>query len=419
MTRLWRTSPPLTAVAMVMLVAFGAFVAGIVLDPRVITGVPAWLKPAKFAISTAIYSLTLAWVFGSLPTWRRTRAIAGWTTAIVFAIEVAIIAVQAWRGTTSHFNVSTVLDGVLFGVMGTLIIVQTAASAAVATALWRERVFEDRAIGWALRLGMTLTIVGAATGGLMTRPTAAQLEQPRTAHVMMVAGAHTVGAPDGGPGLPATGWSTEHGDLRVPHFVGLHALQVLPLFVIALRRRGWPESLRVRAAVWAGVAYSGLYVALLVQALRGQPVLQPGAMTPDQIFSIVNLVALAGWVLLAVLPGRAWVTSLITTAVIPALLAATYIVVLGLHWGDTDGGFGSLSQVATLFTSRWALLAGWTHYLAFDLLVGSWEARDARAHGIPHWLVLPCLFLTFMFGPAGWLLYMTVRAMRGRVLATA
>jgi len=273
MIRLWRTSAPLTAVAVVMLLAFVAFVAGIFLDPRSITGVPAWLKPAKFAISTAIYSLTLAWVFRALPSWPRTRAIVGWTTAIVFAIEVAIIAAQAWRGTTSHFNVSTVLNGVLFGVMGTLIIVQTAASAAVAVALWRERQFHDRAIGWAMRIGITLTIVGASTGGLMTRPTSAQLEQARTTHVMSVAGAHTVGAPDGGPGLPGTGWSTEHGDLRVPHFVGLHALQVLPLFVVALRRLGWPESRRVRAVAGASVAYAGLYVALLVQALQGHSVL--------------------------------------------------------------------------------------------------------------------------------------------------
>jgi hypothetical protein len=273
MTRLWRTSPPLTAIAVVMLVAFVLFVAGVFLDPRTITSAPAWLKPAKFAISTAIYSLTLAWVFRALPSWPRMRAIVGWTTAIVFAIEVAIIAAQAWRGTTSHFNVSTVLNGVLFGVMGTLIIVQTAASAAVAVALWRERHFDDGAIAWAMRIGMTLTIVGAATGGLMTRPTAAQLEQARTAHVMTVAGAHTVGAPDGGPGLPGTGWSTEHGDLRVPHFVGLHALQVLPLIVVALRRRGWHEGVRVRAVVGAGVAYAGLYATLLVQALRGQSVL--------------------------------------------------------------------------------------------------------------------------------------------------
>jgi hypothetical protein len=142
-------------------------------------------------------------------------------------------------------------------------------------------------------------------------------------------------------------------------------------------------------------------------------------MTPDQLFSIVNLVALAGWILLAVLPGRQWVASVITAAVIPATLAVLYVVVLGQHWGDTDGGFGSLSQVATLFSSRWALLAGWTHYLAFDLLVGSWEVRDARSRGISHWLVLPCLFLTFMFGPAGWLLYVCIRTARSRTLTAA
>jgi len=291
---LWRTSPVLTAVGATMLVALVPFVIGIFVDPRTITGVPAWLKPAKFAISTAIYSLTLAWVFGALPTWPRMRSFVGWTTAIVFVIEVAIIAVQAARGTTSHFNVATVLDGVLFGVMGTLIVVQTAASAAVAVALWRERAFEDRAMGWAMRLGMTLTLVGASTGGLMTRPTAAQLEQAQATHVMTVAGAHTVGAPDGGPGLPGTGWSTEHGDIRVPHFVGLHALQVLPLFALAWRRRGAPERARVRAVVVAGASYAVLFALLLVQALRGQSILQPDATT---------LALAAVW---AVLSASAW-----------------------------------------------------------------------------------------------------------------
>src|SRR5689334_12850092 len=104
---LWRTSPPLVAVALLMLAALVLFAAGIFVEPRVITGAPAWLKPAEFAISTAIYSLTLAWVFQSLPAWRRTRVLVEWTTAVVFVIEVAIIAAQAWRGTTSHFNIST------------------------------------------------------------------------------------------------------------------------------------------------------------------------------------------------------------------------------------------------------------------------------------------------------------------------
>ena len=142
-------------------------------------------------------------------------------------------------------------------------------------------------------------------------------------------------------------------------------------------------------------------------------------MTPERIFSVANFVALVGWLLLAVLPGRKWVAGGITFVVIPALLAIVYVTVIATHWGGSEGGFGSLPEVAQLFENRWLLLAGWVHYLAFDLFTGSWEVRDARAHGIPHWLVLPCLFLTFMFGPAGWLLYMSIRAVRTRRMAVA
>ena len=151
-----------------------------------------------------------------------------WVTTVTLLLEIVIIDLQAWRGTTSHFNVGTVLDGVLFTIMGIAILVQTLAAIAVAVALWRQH-FSDRAIGWALRLGMTITIVGAMTGGLMTQPTRAQLDDARAGNRMTVSGAHTVGAPDGGPGLPGTGWSREHGDLRVAHFLGLHALQILAL----------------------------------------------------------------------------------------------------------------------------------------------------------------------------------------------
>src|SRR4051794_22552620 len=108
--RLWDASPPLVAVGALMLGAAAAASVGMVVDPRVITGAPAWLKPLKFAISTAVYSLTLAWIFRWLMAWPRARRTVGWTTAIVFVLEVAIIAAQAWRGTTSHFNVSTPLN---------------------------------------------------------------------------------------------------------------------------------------------------------------------------------------------------------------------------------------------------------------------------------------------------------------------
>src|SRR5215216_5292005 len=136
--RLWYASPPLTAVGLLMLVVAVPSLVGILVDPRIITGAPAWLKPFKFAISTAIYSLTLAWVFGFLSDWPRVRRIVGWATAIVFVLEVTIIDLQAWRGTTSHFNAATTLDRVLFLVMGSAILLQTLISVAVAVALWRQ-----------------------------------------------------------------------------------------------------------------------------------------------------------------------------------------------------------------------------------------------------------------------------------------
>jgi hypothetical protein len=278
--RLWQGDAPLTATGLLMLAALAGALAGLAVDPRVITGAPAWLKPAKFAVSIAIYTFTLAWIFTLIPAWVRTRRIVGWTTAIALVLELAVIDLQAWRGTTSHFNVGTVFDGVLWSVMGLAILVQTLASVAVAAALWREP-FADRALGWALRLGMTITIVGALSGGLMTRPTSAQLAEARAGRRMPVVGAHTVGAPDGdsGPGFPGTGWSAEHGDLRVPHFLGLHGLQALLFLTLVLARRNVSEVTRVRLTLTAAASYFGLFGILLWQALRGQSVLAPDALT--------------------------------------------------------------------------------------------------------------------------------------------
>jgi hypothetical protein len=273
---LWRTSPSLTATGLLMLPVLAAAGIGLWLDPRMITGVPAWLKPAKFAASIAIYTLTLAWVFTYLTAWVRTRRIVGRVTVITMLLEIVIIVLQAARGRTSHFNIGTPFDATLFMTMGSAIVVQTVASIAVAVALWRTT-FTDRAFGLALRLGLTLTIAGAATGGLMTRPTQAQLAEARSAR-MVVAGAHTVGAPDGGPGLPGTGWSLEHGDLRVPHFIGLHALQAFAVLVLVLPRR-WSGSRRVRMMIAVAASYTGLFMILLWQALRGESVAAPAHAT--------------------------------------------------------------------------------------------------------------------------------------------
>ena len=294
--RWWHASPPLTAVGLLMLVVAVASLVGIVVDPRLITGAPAWLKPFKFAISSAIYCLTLAWIFRWLPDRPRVRRVVGWTTAIVFVLEVAIIDAQAWRGTTSHFNTATTLDGVLFSVMGIAILVQTLVSVAVDVALWRQQ-FADRALGWALRVGMTMTIVGAMTGSLMTRPTSDQLAKARAGGGLPIVGAHTVGAADGGPGVPVTGWSREHGDLRVPHFIGLHAVQALALIAVGLRRWRRPEVVRVRAVFAAAASYALLFLLLLWEALRGQSVVAPDptSLVSIGIWAAVSIAAL-GWI---------------------------------------------------------------------------------------------------------------------------
>lgn len=135
-------------------------------------------------------------------------------------------------------------------------------------------------------------------------------------------------------------------------------------------------------------------------------------MSPDQLFSIANLLAVVSWVALAALPRVRWVATTVTGFVVPLLFAGVYTVIVASTWLSSTGSFSTLDEVATLFAQPWVLLAGWVHYLAFDLLVGSWEVRDARERGIPRLFVIPCLFVTFMFGPAGWLRYRGVRAAR-------
>jgi len=129
----------------------------------------------------------------------------------------------------------------------------------------------------------------------------------------------------------------------------------------------------------------------------------------ETIFSIVNSFSLAGWLLLIFGPRWRWTARLVHAGVIPGLLAIAYTVLIVSTFGDAEGGFGSLAELMKLFRSDWSVLTGWIHYLAFDLFIGGWEARDSRAVGIPHWKVVPCLLLTFLLGPIGLLTYYLLR----------
>ena len=132
-------------------------------------------------------------------------------------------------------------------------------------------------------------------------------------------------------------------------------------------------------------------------------------MKAETIFSIANTLALAGWILLLFVPRWNWTRKIVISGAIPLLLSVAYLVLIALFFGKADGGFDSLANVMKLFTNEWAVLAGWIHYLAFDLFVGSWEVNDAQEKNISHWFVIPCLALTFLLGPIGFLLYHIIR----------
>lgn len=269
-------SPVLVRLALLNLVALLLVLVGLFIDDRTVTGAPVWLKPAKFAASAAVYMLSIEWMVQPLlPSTgvRRASTAIGW----LLTLEVALISLQAARGTTSHFNVDSALNGAVFSTMGGAIAIVWVLSMYI---LWRHgrTTIADRAMARAFRIGLALNILGAGVGWRMTQPAPGQVAANAQGVRPRVVGAHTVGAPDGGPGMPITTWSTTNGDLRVPHFVGMHALQWLPLLVLFVRSRRRARNDRFEQVVISGasVASAVLFVVVLVQALRGLPLVSLG-----------------------------------------------------------------------------------------------------------------------------------------------
>jgi phosphoglycerol transferase MdoB-like AlkP superfamily enzyme len=228
------------------------------LDGRTVTGVSPWLKPAKFAVSIAVYTFTLAWLMPYLSHYRRAVKFISWGTAVVFVGEMICIISQAARGVPSHFNISTAYDASVFATMGLLIIFNTLL-VLVALVLFCGRTAPlPAAYLWGIRVGLCLFFVASVEG-----------------YAMVSNMAHTVGLPDGGAGLPVVNWSTRAGDLRVAHFLGFHALQILPLAGYSFSR--WhTEVVRRRAVAYVlalGLAYFAVFSLLFWQASAGRPLL--------------------------------------------------------------------------------------------------------------------------------------------------
>jgi hypothetical protein len=139
-------------------------------------------------------------------------------------------------------------------------------------------------------------------------------------------------------------------------------------------------------------------------------------MNLETFFSVASNIALPGWLLLVLVPWWRWGTQLIAPFVIPLILGLMYAFLIVTNMGKAEGDFSSLAGVRGLFEVDAVLLAGWIHYLAFDLFIGAWEVRDSRRLGIPHLLVIPCLICTLMLGPIGLALYFALRGVMKRTV---
>ena len=224
-------------------------------DQRQVLGLNPWVKPIKFAASIAVYLWTVAWLFGELPHTVRAKTFIRWGTVVAMTAEIACIAGQALRGTTSHFNNATPLDDAIFSAMGLFILFNTLLEVWLLALFCQRGLTLARPYLWGIRLGLIGALMSAAVG-----------------LVMIGHEAHSVGATDGGAGLWLVNWITTAGDLRVSHAVALHALQVLTLAGYLISRSAGQHSGTVAIGL-ASFVYLGLAAWLFWEAIEGRPVI--------------------------------------------------------------------------------------------------------------------------------------------------
>lgn len=301
--RAWTFNWPLTLTVLINLALVPLIVVAMLVEPKVITGVNGWIKPFKFTVSAAVYAATFLWLLTLVQGRRRWVQAAANITAAALMVEIVLIVMQVMRGTTSHFNIATPLDAAVFSTMGMLITLVAILNLMLGIWLIFQRM-PDPVLAWSVRLGVLISFLGMLVGYIMTAgPTPAQLAAAQAGQPLTIVGAHSVGVADGGPGLPLLGWSTVGGDLRIGHFVGLHAMQVLPLLGFALTRawatRRWSRRQRTQLIWLGGAGYLGATALVTWQALRGQSIVAPDLVTLGALLAATAVgSALLGVVLL-------------------------------------------------------------------------------------------------------------------------
>ncbi len=290
-SRLWRENPPLALCYQTKAQAVPLIQVAHRVEPRLQEGPTHWKKPLKFAISIGLYCFTLLLILrflqhGSERQQRRVRWIS-WGVAALFLVEVVAIFGQAARGRVSHFNNETPEDSLIFGLMGAAVMGLFVLHLILTWLIIKQR-SDETVIGSGLRTGLFVSLIGMAMAYPMVTPTTDNIATFQRGEQPARIGAHTVGALDSGPGLPVTGWSTEGGDLRIAHFVGLHGMQILPLFAFWQRRRHGNHKGARTSVRLAALGYT-----LFALALRGQALLAPDLFTLGSLVIALAACALA------------------------------------------------------------------------------------------------------------------------------
>jgi hypothetical protein len=231
---------------------------GLAIDDRTLMGINVWIKPLKFSISGGIYILTLGFLTTLYPFSKRKKSIITNIVALTLLIEIAIIIYQGARGVQSHYNISNPFDGILFAAMGILIAINVIIMVLFIFETVRLKLDTSKTVQWAILLGWIIVVVGSWVGGQMISQMG-----------------HNVGVADGGAGLPLVNWSTIAGDLRIAHFFGLHAIQVIPLFALWVSKK-WNASTRNQLLIVTifGLLYAGWIGYTFYQAKQGIALIQ-------------------------------------------------------------------------------------------------------------------------------------------------
>lgn len=253
---LYRRNPLLALIGWLHVVALVACAVAYLSDERMVMGLNAWIKPMKVMASSAVYLWTIAWLTRYVRRPRWAMKAVSLVIAAAICIESACVLLQAGRGTRSYFNTATDFDAAVFGTIVAMTAINLLMLAIMLVRFARPVARLAAPYLWGIRAGIVSFLAGGAIGG-----------------VMIVHGAHTVGGPDGGPGLAFLNWSTVAGDLRIAHGVAVHGLQLLPLagWVLSRWRRAAGGGLRLVLLACAVATYAVLVYALFREAMRGHP----------------------------------------------------------------------------------------------------------------------------------------------------